>query len=189
LSRLCGRLASRARGSFTSMGGGYGRDPGAGRAGSAGNQRRRIGGECAVAPHSAGRRNAVRSRRPPPRSDNAWPWARRRNYVVIHAGRTTNCPVATTCCRARPGLTAHSGPLPRPGPHSLLQWVNGKPGRILSIPVGPSVRSKCAPAICRPPTPDHPGFPLCRAAYFFLAARPRPAGAARNEMPVRIAFC
>lgn len=28
-----------------------------------------------------------------------------------------------------------------------------------------------------------------RTAYFFLAARPRPAGAARNEMPVRIAFC
>jgi hypothetical protein len=28
-----------------------------------------------------------------------------------------------------------------------------------------------------------------RRAYFFLAARPRPAGAARNEMPVRIAFC
>ena len=39
------------------------------------------------------------------------------------------------------------------------------------------------------PPPDHPGFPSCPAAYFFLAARPRPAGAARNEMPVRIAFC
>jgi hypothetical protein len=29
----------------------------------------------------------------------------------------------------------------------------------------------------------------CVRPYFFLAARPRPAGAARNEIPVRIAFC
>ena len=28
--------------------------------------------------------------------------------------------------------------------HTLLQWVNGKPGRFPSNPAGPSVRSKCA---------------------------------------------
>lgn len=53
------------------------------------------------------------------------------------------------------------------GTDPLLQWVNGKPGGI------------------RP----NRAFPPLSEAYFFLAARPRPDGAARNEMPVRIAFC
>ena len=53
------------------------------------------------------------------------------------------------------------------GTDPLLQWVNGKPGGLL----------------------PNPGFPCLPEAYFFLAARPRPDGAARNEMPVRMAFC
>jgi hypothetical protein len=77
----------------------------------------------------------------------------------------------------------------QPGP-TLLQWVNGKPGRFPSNPHGSirMVEVRGQPLLSNPP-PDHPGFPLYRPAYFFLAARPRPAGAARNEMPVRIAFC
>jgi hypothetical protein len=72
--------------------------------------------------------------------------------------------------------------------HPLLQWVNGKPGGNPSKPLIVRV-VEVRTGHCRLAAPDHPGFPLCRAAYFFLAARPRPAGAARKEMPVRIAFC
>jgi hypothetical protein len=53
------------------------------------------------------------------------------------------------------------------GTDPLLQWVNGKPGGIL----------------------PNRAFPRLPEAYFFLAARPRPDGAARNEIPVRMAFC
>jgi hypothetical protein len=95
--------------------------------------------------------------------------------IVIQGGksrlgggsRRTGSPVQTLCCS---GSTEN-------------------PGESFQTEVGPSVWSKCALEPLRPPAPDHPGFPLCRTAYFFLAARPRPAGAARNEMPVRIAFC
>jgi hypothetical protein len=71
--------------------------------------------------------------------------------------------------------------------HRLLQWVNGKPGRNPSKPI-----VRVVEMTSRPRDPRHPttrAFRFCRTAYFFLAARPRPAGAARNEMPVRIAFC
>ena len=40
-----------------------------------------------------------------------------------------------------------------------------------------------------PGMPGHRAFRIFRVPYFFLAARPRPAGAARNEIPVRMAFC
>jgi hypothetical protein len=72
-----------------------------------------------------------------------------------------------------------------------LQFVAVGQRKTRAIPFKPfgSVRVVEVRAGSMPPAPDHPGFPLCRTAYFFLAARPRPAGAARNEMPVRIAFC
>jgi hypothetical protein len=82
------------------------------------------------------------------------------------------------------GLAAPGRQLPL-----LLQWLREKPGRFLSNRSGSirvvEVRRPCGGS------PDHPGFyAIFRCtAYFFLAARPRPAGAARNEMPVRIAFC
>jgi hypothetical protein len=52
----------------------------------------------------------------------------------------------------------------------MLQRVNGKPGSPLIIQV-------------------LYGLSVTTGYYFFFAARPRPAGAARNEIPVRIAFC
>ena len=65
--------------------------------------------------------------------------------------------------QSRGNLTIHGS-----GTDPLLQWVNGKPGGL---------------------TPTRAFRLRLPEAYFFLAARPRPDGAARNEMPVRMAFC
>jgi hypothetical protein len=76
----------------------------------------------------------------------------------------------------------------RPRAAFPIDQVNGKPGGSLFGPIRPWSRSayrRCDAWI----RTNRPGFPPALAAYFFLAARPRPAGAARNEMPVRIAFC
>jgi hypothetical protein len=89
------------------------------------------------------------------------------------------------------GLTAHSraaacSPVP------LIVAVGQ--GKTRAIPFKPSgsvrVVEVRAPPLLGRPHPTTRAFQIFgRAAYFFLAARPRPAGAARNEMPVRIAFC
>jgi hypothetical protein len=72
----------------------------------------------------------------------------------------------------------------------LLQWVKGKPGGTDFQPGCHPSDPACDLAVpSGPPASGHRAFRLIPFDYFFLAARPRPAGAARNEMPVRMAFC